>query len=536
MAKVAERARARRVPAATEWRSWNNEDRLPDTVFVDTRDGFGLTGRRVPFRVPLGPDRQLRALDLLANLPPGTRRVFLTGPRAGDGTPDGARLWALAADLPFGWVPGRTGHYLDDPEFPVCRWRSPEGFEVDVRRMACWLDGDPNPFLAQAAMEAFDRHMRGAFNYGDDPIFGPGQAATWGSPGGFGTRVWRSQLSHGQSYAVLSKDHQTLIRATTTQGRVEPTNGPRRPHERPGVTRILDRRLAYWAHVHNVAHGPAELVQAEDLPLSFNQEYRRARYRIVAIVPKGWNHVGLVAEKHEDGETWWYPNQPGYHVGADPDRPVWVDGAELKLLAAWGWKFVVAEALLFDARQRDPLGPFAGKLAEGRRAALEDRDLSPAVRELVAGAFRTVLLQTIGAFYTDRRRVTRYAPLSRSGRIPGSLCPVRLPIPGGEDVLMWSEWKDPKDPDLCHPEFAACIWRRNNVALLDGPGGTGALHYPFDRWRGFRTDSYWYEEDESLAPPAWPDDGRPGQFRPKGIIRGVLPEKWDEALALMEAA
>lgn len=525
---------------ATVWRSWNYEDRLPGSVFVDAATGRGVTGRREAFSCATpGP---LRAASLLAALPGETRQVWICGGRPG-GSADGARAWGLAAALPPGWRRSKTGHYLDDPELPVYRWRRPDGKEVAVRRFAAWADGDPGPADALDAMDAFDRHLRAAVNVRgrDRHVIEDGRAATWGTPGGLGVRLWRTMIGVGQSWPLLSKTHQKLVRATAAQGRVEPADGPRLAGRRVDGVVVLDRRLAYAAHCKEVAHGPASLERADDWPLD-DLGHRRARYRIVCTVPDGWAHVGLVPERAEDGETWTYPNEPGRVVGADPARPVWVDGCELLMLRRWGWPFAVAERLAFAERRRDPLGPWSEALLRGRTAALGDGDLPPATRALAAGMFRNVLLHAVGLFFAGRRRVTRYAPVGTP--VPGRLLPRRLALPGG-DVLLWTEWKEPKEADLCHPEFAACVWRRANVALLDGPGAAGALHVAYDDAQaeatglplllGLRTDSVWLD---GPPPRPWPDDGKAGQYRPKAAIAGPvrLPARWEDAIALLEAA
>jgi hypothetical protein len=453
-------------------------------------------------------------------LPENVRRVYLCGDRPGV-TAEAVRLWALRAPLPAGWTVAPGGHWLKNPELPVCRWEHESGRKVEVLMAATWLDGECSPPQARAAMAVLGWALRAVFNpRNGQPVIGEGYADWLTTPATTGRLLWAATIPRGVEWEVLpdeeGNDLQGLIRSTSTQGRIE-LRGPGAVGETlPGLVG-LDMRLAYAAFCSELGYGPVthDWGPYGDQPGAGYEGMRRGRYRVEVTVPPTWGHVGLLPMKVDGGWAW--PSKPGERW------ETWCDGAELKVVADQGWAFTVKERLLFAGHRANPLGGWAERLVRARWLVDEAEgrgEIRPEIARLARMAIRAILLHGIGAFHNRPHKASRTAALEDGESVPAECLPELV-----GDTWMWTEDEPSRLPWLAHPEWSAAVWARCRASLLWRRNGVGALWLPPRSVVAFRLDAIYATFD-----PGWPDDGRTaGQFRSKGMLAGPVRTPRDAA-------
>lgn len=427
---------------------------------------------------------------LLAALPLGVRRVLLTGARPGAGSTEAFWRWAMPKRLPDGWAPDRGGHYRENANAPILKFvrRTPAGDEpVEVHRAATWFgDGDHSPEHVRAAWHLLAGLVARHFDGG----------VLLATPATTGRDLWARTIPADRPWPVLAGELQTLIQTTSGQGRIE--FFPPAADELPGLAE-LDGRFMYSALIRELPCGEP----VHDRGAQFCG-YQRGRYLVEFAVPDGWAHVGLLPVMSAGG-GWEYPRRPGQRGRA------WIDGDELRLALLHRWPVTIRERLLWPDRG-DPLRTWVDRL---RRIVAGGADLEMAA--LIEAAVRNVVLHTLGAFHARPHAVTCTGPIGCD--LPAGASRVRLD--GGQ--MVWQEQRAPAWPDMAHPEWAAAVWARCRVRLLDGPAAygarAGALHVEPDALVALRTDALYLTRD-----PGWADDGRTaGRFRLKSWRPGPLP-------------
>ncbi len=499
-------------------------------AYVDVARGEGILdgGARLsgPPQAPLS--RILRAL------PPDIERLYLCGPRPGNGSLGGMLRWVLEDEaLASDWQEQRpVGHYLPLREAslgledePVLRLQHREtGRKLDVRRFSVWV-GDglvAPPAEARACLRQLVALLELAFG---------ARATVYATPARTGQRLW-GDLVYRQDFPILPDDLRALIRATSGQGRIElcPPSVPTIP-----AFYYLDGRFMYAGLVDELGSGPA----VHDTEGTF-ERYRRGRYRIRFTVPRGWSHVGLFMVPRLDaqdgdlleGERWQYPAEPG------TTWETWVDGAELlavqRALAAHpeqDWQIEILERLLLtNPAGKGPLHLWAKKLVE-LREGLAVRGLSPSLTTLLSAALRAILLHGIGAFHRAPQTVTRMS--ADPGRVPAGR-------PARKIGRYWL-WQEQERASVYaaqfeHPEWSAAIWARCRARLLyhryqrEPESCSGVLLLPREQILAFRTDALYL-----TAQPPWLGE-RIGQFRIKGrLVHAVsTPQTYEELNALRD--
>lgn len=471
-----------------QWRTW----RPKPVAFLDWRTGeYAAEGWKgfIDARPTLG-----EVLSQLGYI----ERIYVVGHRIGD-SPDDFRLWIEAPD---GWQPARAGHYLENLDAHTLRFVTMEGLPrtVEILRAASYF-GEGAATVADhlAAYRLLGREVGRLFEGG----------TLLASPATTGRDLFVRSLGD-REYPVASDEHQDLIRSTTGQGRIELVAEP--GAELGGLVEY-DGRLMYGALCWGLGSGVVEDYTAASinhergLLASFRADPQlRARYRIRFTVPRHWQHVGLVGVW--DGQRWTYPR-----VGADLYE-TWVDGAELALMDRQNWPYAILRRLTLGAIDGKPLDTWAKKLVMMRSHLSDPRlNFGPA-SQLAANGARSILLHAIGAFMGREHVVTKSAPTIEPGRVPFDAVGVRVE----GDTLVWGERTPKAWPELSHPEWAAAIWARCRVRMLSGPGGTGALHVPFDEVVGFKTDALYLTTEHK----EWTDDGAAGRLRLRSSIPGPL--------------
>lgn len=442
--------------------------------------------------------------DFLDGMPEDVERVFVTGARIGD-TPDGFAEW-MASDGGE-WEPAPAGHYLEGSA-PILRYCGPEGRRIVVQRASAWFGEEP--FTAAQAMSAWST-LRLAVT---ERWEGSTLLAT---PGTTGRDLFVRSLGE-RVYPLASAEHQSLIRATSGQGRDELRPAP---EDDDGFALGLmdglaeyDGRLMYGALCWGLGSGVAVDQEASGpaAQASFADEFRRhpqrrGRYLIKWRVPHWWRHVGLVGEWR--GGRWQYPARPG------DSGTSWVDGAELALLVAHQWPFAIARRLLLhESEGVGPLDRWARKLVALRFA------LATTGERLAAAGARAMLLHALGAFMGTSHTVTRATPIEDQRAVPHSAINPR--IEGA--YIVWGEPRATAWPELSHPEWSAAVYGRCRARLLSGPASTGALHVPASHVVAFRTDAVYL-----TSRPDWSDDGQAGRLRLVSWAPGPLP--WPQSTA-----
>jgi hypothetical protein len=362
------------------------------------------------------------------------------------------------------------------------------------------------------------------------------------TPATTGRDLWLRTIPRGKELPVMSAELQQLIRSTAGQGRRELLAPAGEPGEQLGELVMLDGRLMYAGLVFGMPTGEPTWVKG--MPDGPEDQVRRtilgpSRWRISARVPDGWDHVGLLmAPASSSSRTWHWPAEPGQTF------ETWADGREVWQAMERGWPVTVHEGITW--REGKVLDQWAKHLVSAADQVDEWRAagrVEPDVARLMRSAIRALLLHTIGGFAMSTHPVSRSCSIDR----PELADPDGRAIDGVHvegDLLVWQE-PDPMpawSADTAHPEYAATIWARARVRLLDGWNGckladdtremVGALHVPRADVIAFATDGIYLSHD-----PGWRSSGAPGTFRVKGRLAGPLdyPRSWRELLAMRDA-
>lgn len=491
---------------AQRWRTW----RPKSVAFLDWRTGNFASSLGIPSRIP--PRAPLGDVLAILGRYRGIERIYVVGPRIGDG-PDDFRAW-LSGDTGE-WTAAKAGHYLENLDAHTLRFVSTEGLprSVEILRSAGYF-GERAIVGGGGGGRGVAEHLE-AYKLLD---FEVGQRFDGGtllaSPATTGRDLFARTLGD-RTYPVADPEHQSLIRATTGQGRIELVAEP--GAELPGLAEY-DGRLMYGALCWGLGSGVAEDYTATSrdhergLLASFHADpMLRARYLIRFMVPRHWGHVGLVGVW--DGERWTYPRSGG------ATHETWVEGSELALMDREGWRFTILRRLTLDGQGGKPLDTWARKLVELRQLYAPHPG---GVGQLVAAGARSILLHAIGAFMGREHVVTRTAPVSEPARVPITAVGARIE---GETIV-WGERQPVAWPELSHPEWAAAIWGRCRARMLSGPTGqnlagwgnrSGALHVPLAEVVGFKTDALYL-----TAAHPWPDDGAAGRLRLRSFVKGPV--------------
>lgn len=443
---------------------------------------------------------------VLDNLPArrGVTRVFLVG-RSWSGLDD-LRRWA--SELPPGWSPSGAGHYLDGAHTFVLRFEHEGGRRAEVRPAGEWFSGS---FTAADAAEAWVLlHDLVAERWA-------GRPALLSSPAATGRDLWVRQLNSAEEWPAPPPDVADLIRSSGGQGRSEVVHLDGRD-ELPWLVE-MDGRLMYLALMRELPGRFVDVIEG-GLP-SGHDPYERARYEVEVEVPSGWAHVGLVGRRESSG--WSYPRRPGEAWST------WVDGLELQLLQARGWRVEVRRRVVFERGR--PLDRWAARMLGMIGSAPTYRRYSPRAREMAAGAVRLMAISALGGFQGRPFLVDRSRPLWE-GPPPAGARNVRTV----EGRYYWQEPTPVREAWAVQPHWPATVWARSRVRLLTHRESVGALHVPLETVVAMRTDALYLTVDPSRA---WAyDDGRPGVLRRKWFRSGPMPapRTVPELMALREEA
>lgn len=437
---------------------------------------------------------------ILAGLAPDVRRVYLVGPRPGDGSVKGMYAWLGDPDVLAEWDTDGSHVHPDTPAIRL-KHRQTER-RIELYRAAQWFgEGTYTAADASAALEALQALIQRAW---------PG-AAVLSTPAVTGRALWDLSRPAGVTFPPLDDDTRALISRTSGQGRIELCPAV---DTAPGF-HYMDGRFMYAALCREL---PGALVAHDTLDELI--PYQRARYHVRFTVPAEWAQVGLFMVPVEGTrDRWHYPAAPG------SSWETWADGVEVELARAHGWAVTIHERLVFQAAR--PLDTWARKLVEMREHVGDSGDR---VTELVRDGLRNIILHTIGSFARRERVGTRLVASADLARIGGELHAAPSHVRPGVWLVQQAEELPARLAAYQHPEWSAAIWARARSRLLwHRAQNAGALTVPRADVLGFQTDALYLAHN-----PGWIDKGTAGNFRCKGSITEPVraPRSWDDLEAL----
>jgi hypothetical protein len=452
-----------------------------------------------------------------------------------DAVTSGARTIYLCGDFaPHDLVATlRTGGWTDkgsnlDKERPWLRFKHRTGLSVTIVSAANWLgDGDYSHHTARRVMRRLDREMWSAFASG-----------VLVKPSTTGLEAWSKTA--GDRWPALPREAQELIASTSGQGRFECCT-------LPGLEVIpdlylLDGVMMYAASACAVEMSSEMLHQERPARGWLHGQdgvpgwkgWDRGRYRVRFVTPADWEHVGLLPVRAKQGWHWptlTFPHESwadAAEVRLALAHGCWADAAEVRLALAHGWHVEILERLMFvkDGKAWSrPLSTWCRKLLAIREDLL--RQAEPEDGHLYHAAVRNIIIQTIGAFASRARLVTRTLPADEWDAVPDDRLAQDTTRVQADGSVQFEEYELPKGrfAAIHHPEFAAAVWADTRVRLLSArqivDGGhvqTGALHLPREAVCGFQLDGIF-----STIDPGWADEVRPGRYRVKQHWPGPLP-------------
>jgi hypothetical protein len=278
---------------------------------------------------------------------------------------------------------------------------------------------------------------------------------------------------------------------------------------------VIDARWMYASCVRDLPTGPC----VHDDEPTYTPKVP-GFYRVTFQAPANWRYpFGLLPVWDAEAEkTRWPTDAARWYEG-------WCGEPELRVAAACDWPFAVRERIYWPSPVRpDPVRGWVDRLVASR----EEVQGQPAAyggfvsARLVAGAIRNLLVGAVGGWHRRAGIDEQQTPHELRHTIPAEAFDLR-PLPSVRAPLVW-RWKQhtPLSPDLAafeHPEWAVSVWSRSRAREA-----AAAIKYTDQHWgaiAALRSDSL-----VVTAPPDWPDDGKPGTFRPKpaeGV--GPLPDQ-----------
>lgn len=325
-----------------------------------------------------------------------------------------------------------------------------------------------------------------------------------GSPGTIGLHLLERLLPKGASYPLQSAELRALIQAHSPQPRKECLTLP--DLESIPAFHDLDGRWMYAACL--VYSFPVD-EPIRDTTSQF-ERYRPGWYRVTATVPHDWQHVGLLpvpGERVGSEKPWVWPATPGMILAG-----LWVTEPELRLALDQGWSCSMHERILFAGQK--VLRPWRERLLRMREDA---ERLEPDIRSHVRGAIREMLLHAVGRWHMQGWEEERTVTLEEWERLAPTLSADEQisAYQRGNGLMSYLAERPLRGQEAkwLRPEWSAYVWAYCRVLLT-----RRLLELPRPAILGVNTDAIYTTLD-----PGWPDDGTPGQFRPKGWLSGPLP-------------
>lgn len=330
------------------------------------------------------------------------------------------------------------------------------------------------------------------------------------SPSYTGMVMLEKTLPYKLALQSLKKEYETIVRENTTQPRKELLALP----EIDTINNFyyLDGRWMYAACL-DYEFPIGEPIYDTN---SYYQMYIPGWYRVIATVPNGWNHIGLIPVKRDD--KWVWPTISNEKI------TTWIAEPELRLAVDKGWNVKVIERLLFPKDR--PFRNWKKLLVDMRNEAYALEN--PIIRKHVSDGCRELMLSGIGRLYTSewnrekklsiQEYQEQYEELSAYSRLNA----VRV-----KDTMIFpiKDKLGDKEDKYYHPYLPAYVWSYCRRLL-----SIEMLKYPREQILGCNLDAiYLHSEIPNVI-----DIGRIGEFRLKGKILGSIknPKTMDELTEL----
>lgn len=357
------------------------------------------------------------------------------------------------------------------------------GKKVVLYMTAQWFGRATSADVCRRAFLRLRQLLRGAFDSG---------VSLMGTPARTGLDLIERSLPDGKEYPVLPDDLREKLEHNIGQGRMEFLQ-PLLDSTQADTLYILDAIWMYAACCRRLPVGPAMYDTINDLA---DDGYRPGFYHVRFLVPKTWQHIGLLPSW--DGRPTW-PNEPGTWHEA------YVCNDELRLAVGFSWHVQILERWLF-ANDADPLRTWVEKLRTLRSAVSVERDgdLAKPLRD----AIRAICIKAIGGLSRKGRYEQVETPIEQAETLPEDAIIDTDAL--SDTVIRWLR-PVPLDAPMAYfqrPEWAAMVWGRARARLVKA-----AMELPREAVIALRTDAIITTLD-----PKWENDEKPGTFRIKEVI------------------
>jgi hypothetical protein len=317
------------------------------------------------------------------------------------------------------------------------------------------------------------------------------------TPARSGMDLLRRKLPYGIKYEDLPPDVEKIVMTEFGQARTELFD-----HGQPLVENLRNYD-GFWFYAACCRHMPVGRVVHDTEGVY--QEYVTGLYRIEAVVPVDWKHIGLLPMRDGDKTVW--PNRPGMVFES------WCSHRDFQLAWDHGWHInVIKERILWPETQakgmkkigQDPLRHWQETLVHLRQDVTNQYE--EPIRSFLRDAFRALLNHTIGSLHRGGRKVDVYT--SSFAEYPG------------EDAYLAEEYEDGSfryekreelnafQKESFKPHWALEVWHQAKHKVTKA-----ALEVPFDQLVSIRTDGLW---TTSLC--MYDNTGKPGCFREKELL------------------
>lgn len=334
-----------------------------------------------------------------------------------------------------------------------------------------------------------------------------------------GRNLLELSLPVGVEYTKLTEKQCLFLADKFGQGRFELFPGCSMMIEK--LARI-DGRLMYGScishlpvgrMVHTHGDGFAHIIgkQGQFVPLYPGFYHGRA------YVPKEWGHIGLLPCQQQEG-TVTYPRQPGMNF------ETWCTGDELALAREYGWQVIVDESIIWPDTDSiaDPFRTWRKRLVT---LFMEEKN------SLIRGVYRAITLSTLGSLNQFATIKERHTPRQEFMRLKDVSVAKIL-----KSTSKWIDWLEylplpAYRQKFIHPEMAKTLWGKGRAKVA-----RQALMLPFEKIVAITTDEILVADpsQEMLRIIQETDTGKPGSFRHKGTIDGLIwPSTKAELLELL---
>lgn len=416
--------------------------------------------------------RDITALDLLAAcVEHNVQIIYLVGGWDAASTP--RRDWFQAPVAAGEWS---ITAYMDDHATSVNYQRG--AIKISFRMSSIWFGRCADVDEMASAYATIGVQLKLKFDK---------NAILLGTPAATGADLLQRSIPWDETYSVLPDEVREIFYHNVPQGRVEMLT----PAETTTIPAFyhLDARWMYAACCRDL---PGRLKKIDHDP-TFLGAYEPVFYRVAVYVPSDWDHIGLLPWFDADANATRYPSAPCASF------VTWASAAEIGIAIQQRWEIAILERVIFE--RADPARAWITKLRD-MRAATDNKLLQDAIRHLC--------IDTIGSWHRKDTPIRHLTPLSEAATVTNAIS--QQVTPAGIEWYSAGQLARSQQSYM-HPEWSATVWGRARARLV-----RAALQMPRKSLIALRTDAI-----SATMNPGWPDEGKPGDWRPKIAYVGELP-------------